>query len=137
MFDAGEYDVEWKGANYLRPDDIAARTDLDPRLAQELSLKYNHAMQEFVNYAVPVASAKGATFMGQKTKAGTFNGEMVRMMLQFKQFPITLYHQQLARGMGRKTLAGKLGYLLPFIVSTTLMGAVSYELKNIVKGKIT
>ena len=134
LFDAGEYDVQWKGANYLRPDDIAARTDIEPRLAQELSLKYNHAMQEFVNYAVPVASAKGATVIG-KSQPGTAGGELHRSMLQFKQFPITLFYQQIARGMNRKTNLGKVGYILPFIASTTLMGAVSYELKNIVKGK--
>tara|TARA_R110001583_G_scaffold62918_3_gene184504 strand:+ start:619 stop:3183 length:2565 start_codon:yes stop_codon:yes gene_type:complete len=134
LFNAGEYDVEWKGAEYLRPDDIAARTDIDPKLANELSLKYNHAMQEFVNYAVPVASAKGATVLG-KSRPGTKDGEIIRMMLQFKQFPITLFHQQLARGMGRKTHLGKVGYILPFLVSTTLMGAVSFELKNLIKGK--
>ena len=134
-FDGGEYDPNWKGAEYLRPDDIAARTDIDPELAQQLSLKYNHAMQEFVNFAVPVANARGATFGSNVTRPGTLVGEFLRGVMQFKQFPLTFAYTHIARGLGRKTLPGKLGYLAPLLVSTTLMGILSHELKNIVKGK--
>jgi len=126
LFDAGEYDPKWQGALYLRPDDI---------VDAQIALKYNHAAQEFVNFAVPVANARGATIGGNVTKPGTPIGEIARGVLQFKQFPLTFMFTHIARGLGRKTIKGKMGYLLPLLITTTLFGAMSGVLKDVFKGK--
>ena len=101
-YDAGVDDAKWKGAEYLRGEDIAKRTDISPALAQDLSYKYMHAMQNFVDYAVPVASARGATVISGKTRPGTVAGEFLRSVLQFKQFPLTFNFTHMARGVYRK-----------------------------------
>ena len=126
LFDGGDYDAKWKGALYLRPDDI-----IDPKI----SLKYNHAMQEFVNFSVPVANARGATIGGNVTRPGTVIGEFMRGVMQFKQFPLTFMFTHIQRGLMRKTIPGKVGYLLPLIVSTTLFGALAGTLKDVTRGK--
>ena len=126
LFDGGVYDSKWKGAMYLRPDDIGN---------SQVSLKYNHAMQEFVNFSVPVANARGATVGGNVTRPGTQIGELMRGILQFKQFPLTFMFTHITRGFYRKSLKGKMGYLLPLIVSTTLFGALAGVLKDVTKGK--
>ena len=135
LYDAGVDDPKWKGALYLRGDDIAARTDISPGLAQDLAYKYQHAMQDFVDYAVPVANARGATVISGRTRPGTVIGEFARSILQFKQFPLTFMFTHMARGVYRKGIKGKMGYILPLLFTTTLMGAFSHELKNIFKGK--
>ena len=134
-YDAGVDDPKWKGAEYLRGEEIAKRTDISPALAQDLSYKYMHAMQNFVDYAVPVASARGATVISGKTRPGTVAGEFLRSVLQFKQFPLTFNFTHMARGVYRKGIKGKMGYILPLLTTTMIMGAFSHEMKNIVKGK--
>ena len=134
-YDAGADDPKWKGALYLRADDIAQRTDISPDLARELAYKIGHAQQEFVNYSVPVASAKSATVISGSTRPGTHIGELAKAILQFKQFPLVFSFTHIAQGLMRKTVKGKMGYLLPLLVGTTFMGMLSHELKNITKGK--
>lgn len=134
-FDAGVEDHKWKGAEYLRADDIASRTDISPTLAQELSYKYGHAAQEFVNFSVPVANARGATLISGGTQPGTVAGELARSILQFKNFPLTFNYTHMARGIYRKTIKGKVGYILPLLLTTTVMGLFAHEMKNITKGK--
>ena len=135
LFNAGDIDAKWQGATYLRPDDIASRLDIDEELAQELSYKYFHAMQEFVNFAVPVANVKGTTFFIGSTKPGTIAGEVMRSFAQFKQFPLTFGFTHIARGLKQKSTMGKIGYLAPLLITTTAFGALSKELKNVTQGR--
>ena len=135
LFDAGVEDAKWKGALYLRSDDIAARTDISPLLAQDLAYKYQHMVQDFVDHAVPVANARGATVISGRSRPGTVLGELARSILQFKQFPLTFMFTHMMRGIYKKGIKGKLGYILPLLLSTTIMGALTKELKNITKGQ--
>ena len=126
-------------AKFLDPTDILDRTDLTKEMALELSQNLAMAMHRFVDFAIPSVNAKAATsglIIGLgKTRSGTAVGEMMRMILQFKQFPMTFHHTHIMRGLLRTNLSGKAKYLVPLVVSTTLMGALAYELKQIAKGK--
>jgi hypothetical protein len=127
------------GAKFLQPSDILNRTDLSKEVAEELSKKLMMATRRFVAFAVPEVNAKSATSglvigLG-KTKSGTAEGEMMRMILQFKQFPMTFHHTHIMRGLTRNGLSGKAKYLVPLVISTTLMGALAFELKQVLKGK--
>jgi hypothetical protein len=135
LYDAGVEDHKWKGALYLRADDIAARTDISPTLAQDLAYKYQHMIQDLVDHSVPVANARGATVISGRSRPGTVLGELARSILQFKQFPLTFMFTHMMRGVYRKGIKGKMGYILPLIITTTLMGAMTHELKNITKGQ--
>ena len=126
-------------AKFLDPTDILDRQDLTKDMALELSQNLTMAMHRFIDFAVPSVNAKAATsglIIGLgKTRSGTREGELMRMILQFKQFPMTFHHTHITRGLMRKNLSGKAKYLVPLIISTTLMGALAYELKQIAKGK--
>ena len=126
-------------AKFLDPVDILDRQDLTKEMALELSQNLTMALHRFVDFAVPSVNAKAATsglIIGLgKTRSGTASGELMRMILQFKQFPMTFHHTHISRGLLRKNLSGKAKYLVPLIISTTLMGALAYELKQISKGK--
>jgi len=126
-------------AKFLDPTDILDRQDLTKDMALELSQNLDLALQRFVDFAVPSVTAKAATsglIIGLgKTRSGTATGEAMRMILQFKQFAMTFHHTHIMRGLMRKNLSGKAKYFVPLIISTTLMGALAYELKQIAKGK--
>jgi len=55
--------------------------------------------------------------------------------MQFKNFPMTFGFTHITRGLNRKGFYGKAKYLVPLLLSTTFMGYVAHELKNIAKGK--
>jgi hypothetical protein len=126
-------------AKFLDPTDILDRTDLTKEVALELSQNLTMSMHRFIDFAIPSVNAKAATSglvigLG-KTRSGTAEGELMRAILQFKQFPMTFHHTHIMRGLMRKHTSGKVGYLAPLIITTTLMGALAYELKQILKGK--
>ena len=84
---------------------------------------------------MPVANARGATVISGRSRPGTVLGELARSILQFKQFPLTFMFTHMMRGIYKKGIKGKLGYILPLLLSTTIMGALTKELKNITKGQ--
>ena len=123
------------GAKFLRPTDILKRTDLPEEVLEDAFNKMSTSIQEFVNFSVPVAMSKPTVLIQGSNKAGTIRGEMLKNLMQFKQFPLTFSFTHLRRGFGRKTAMGKLAYLIPLIVSTTGMGYLAHELKQLTKGK--
>ena len=50
---------DFNGATFLRPDDIAARADIDPRMASDLTDKLLIMVNTETNFAVPSTSIRG------------------------------------------------------------------------------
>jgi type 1 glutamine amidotransferase len=134
VYDAGVDDSLNKGAKFIRPADIFKMDDLTEEQAMDVFAKYQSAINYVIDFAVPTAKLKGSIAFGG-TRAGTVPGEFMRSVLQFKQFPLTLMFTHLTRMLGRKSNGRKLSYFADLIVSTTIMGALAYELKQITKGK--
>ena len=55
--------------------------------------------------------------------------------LMFKNFAIALGFTHIMRGLNQTGLKGKAGYLVPFLIGTTLMNAYSHEMREIMKGR--
>lgn len=123
------------GAKFLRPIDILKRTDIAEDILEDVFHKLSTSIQEFQNFAVPVAMLKPSVLVQGSNKAGTIRGELFKNLMQFKQFPLTFSFTHIARGFGRKTAMGKLSYLFPLVASTTAMGYLAHELKQMTKGK--
>jgi hypothetical protein len=71
-------------------------------------------------------------------RPGTLWGELAQNTVQFKSFPLALVMDQARRVAEISERKGKVAagtYLASFIVGMTLLGAVSMQLKEIVKGK--
>lgn len=128
-------DVEFPDAEYLRPGDLLD-SDLDEDLAIELYSKFQGAVNNFVDFAVPVAKLRGQLFLGY-TQPGTVSGEILRSVLQFKQFPLTFHFTHIMRVIGMSSKKDAMLMGADLLLSTTLMGALAYELKQITKGKET
>jgi hypothetical protein len=126
---------EYNGATFLRPDDIAARTDLDPRMADDLADKLLIMVNTETNFAVPSTSMRGRLALTGNVRPGTIAGEVTRSFAMYKNFPVTVLNTHVARGLSLDGVAAKGKYLGGFIVTATLMGALAMQLKEVAKGR--
>ena len=87
------------------------------------------------DHAIPTASIRGRTAVMGKNKPGTFAGEILASGLMFKNFAIAIGFTHIMRGLRETGLKGKAGYLVPFLIGTTLMNAYSHEMREVLKGR--
>jgi len=124
-----------KGAKFIRPTDIAARTDIDEALRDNISTRLLEMINTETNFAVPSTSVRGATFLTGGTQPGTLTGEMARSFAMYKNFGVTLVNTHLMRGMQLPQSSSKGAYYSNLLISTTLMGALALQMKEISKGR--
>jgi hypothetical protein len=73
---------------------------------------------------------------GGGIERGTFKGELMRSFFQFKAFPLAMISRHWMRGWGgTKTAGGRAAYLGSLIVGTTVLGAVSQTISELLAGK--
>ncbi len=139
--DAGRWDVlrstpmyEHEGAQFLRPEDIAARTDLPPAVAEEHAFRLLEMIESETNYAVPTTNLRGRAAGISDIKPGTLQGELLRSGLMYKSFAVTMWNSQLTRGMLQQGAMSKAGYFAQMAIGATLMGALAIQLKQIARG---
>lgn len=123
-----------KAATFLIPDDIRRRQDLDPDQALTLAIKLGAAIENQKEFAVPSASLRARAGL-QQAKPGTAMGELQRSVLMYKNYPLTLMHNQLGRVLFHKVRGNRIGNIAMFATLTTLAGALSIQLKEIAKGR--
>jgi hypothetical protein len=124
-----------KGAKFLRPEDIEFREDINPRLARDLATRVMEMIETESQYAVPSTTAEGRTWLYGDTRAGTVSGEVMRSFGMYKGFGVSLVNFHMMRGMSQKGMRGKGKYFADLLISTTLMGALAMQLKEMSKGR--
>ena len=113
----------------------------------DLSTKIATYLTDAADTAIPTPGAKERAIMNQGLERGTVLGEGIRAMMQLKGFPITY----ISKGMtgqyyAKKQLAGMapneqqfsssgMVGLAQMMVGATMMGYLSVQLKEILKGK--
>jgi len=128
---------EHKGVKFIRPDDIFANTDISENVAKDISNRLMDGINREIEFAVPSASYRAKATLKGNTKPGTVGGELLLSVGMYKNFALTIAYTHIARAMFGKiqTLGGRAGYASSFFITATLIGAFTYELKNITKGK--
>jgi hypothetical protein len=113
------------GAHWILPDNVA-----DTELARRVS---EMALQE-TEMAVPSSSLRIRAAVDSTLKRGTIPGELGRSMLQFRGYPLQLFWTH-----GRRALEeggwGATKYAATLVISSTVMGALSYQLGRIAVGQ--
>ncbi|KAK6697238.1 hypothetical protein SNK04_014326 [Fusarium graminearum] len=66
---------------------------------------------------------------------GTWKGELTRSFFLFKSFPIAMMTRHIQRGWSMPTGTGRAAYLATLIASTTVMGAVSMQISDMLSGR--
>jgi len=138
LYDAGIDNPSYigKDATFVTPDNIRLRTDLPKRYLDDLAFKLHNMVNTETEYAVPNVTLKSRSWVKANAIPGTFKGELLLSAAMYKQFAITSLITHLSRGLENASI-GKYGYLSNYLISTTLMGAFSNELKQLAKGQTT
>lgn len=108
--------------------------EIDPRATQ----KIQQFVVEEVEFSTPSNSTRARAFLKQGTQAGTVPGEAFRFVGMYKMFPMMLIQTHLARawwGAQNTGAASRLGYLADFVITTTILGSIAMQAKQIAAGK--
>ena len=126
---------EFEGAKVLRPEEIAEIADLPKEQADLLATKFLELINAETNFAVPSSSIRGRASLVGETQAGTFIGEVARSIALYKNFPVTLMNTHIMRTLSQQDLKAKSSYAAGLLISTTLMGALALQMKEMSKGR--
>ena len=128
------------GHEFVTPDAIYA-TGSDR--AGEVVAKYLGAISDESEVAVlnPDLATRAVASAGG-TRAGTIDGELWRAVAQFKSFPIAMMSRHWRRMLeapgdmeGAPLMANRLAYTGALMVTLTALGAVAFQVKQVVSGK--
>ena len=126
---------DYEGSKFLRAEDIENRTDINPELARDLATSLSVLIDTETNYAVPSSSLRGRVALTGDTRPGTLAGELTRSFAMYKNFGVTLINTHIMRSLAKPTTGGKAMALSDLIITTTLMGALGLQLKEMAKGR--
>lgn len=103
---------------------------------QEAAIKLLALTNEETNMAVIQAGVRERVALGAGMQRGTWKGEFVRAMFLFKSFPITALSRHMRRSFKSDiTPANKALYFSTFFAGTTLLGAASLQLSELINGR--
>ncbi|KQX19331.1 MULTISPECIES: hypothetical protein [unclassified Sphingomonas] len=115
---------EEEGTTFLRPQDIAEQRVADRMLRM---------IQTETDFAVPTATVRARSYLNAD-RPGTFWGEVTRNVALFKSFGVSMImtHAARAASLGPANAAG---YAASLVLTTTVLGALAIQAKEISKGK--
>lgn len=105
------------------------------RAREELTLRFRAMIGDTLDTALSEARARERSALTLGAKPGTILGEAVRVFTQFWSFPLSFMGRHVApaaQGYAGKTPAFLMAHL---ILSTTILGLVSMQSKQIAKGR--
>lgn len=132
--------TDFQGAKFLTPESIAASGDAR---ANEVTAKILGFITDESEYAVinPDMATRALQTWGGK-QSGTIDGELARLTMQFKSFPIAMISRHWRRMLegdrgldGAPMLANKAAYTAALFLTTTALGAIAFQTKQMVQGK--
>lgn len=132
--------TDYRGAKMLTPEAIAAGGN--PR-ANEVTGKILGFITDESEYAVmnPDLATKAIQTWGGK-QTGTGLGELARLVMQFKSFPIAMITRHWRRMLegdrgldGAPLAANRLAYASAMALTSVALGAIAFQTKQIIAGK--
>lgn len=90
-------------------------------------------VSEEVDMAVIEPGARERNLLFAGTTSGTLSGELIRSVMQFKTFGIAMTMRHIGRGLSMRE--GGAAYIAALIAGTTIMGAISMEVSEILAGR--
>lgn len=104
----------------------------------DLSIKVLGAMNTEKRMAVITPSARNRAAMNWGFAPGTAQGEIMRSVGQYKNFPVTVAMNMVGRyvfGKNTGNVMTRMGYTSGMVVGMTMMGALAVQLKELSKGR--
>jgi len=122
---------EDRGVKFLRAEDIEYNANINPEIAKELATNLMVMIERETNFAVPSTTIRGQEFLGLAEEPGALPGEFLRSFAMYKNFGVTLHLTHITRAMSQKTHMGKASMMANLVISSTIMGALALQLKEI------
>jgi hypothetical protein len=143
VWQAAEAEQWGDGLHALTPEAIRAIPDEKlaalggdaERLRQEAATKLVATVLEETDTAVIEPGARERAFLYAGTTKGTTNGEILRSLMQFKMFSFSMISKHWQRAMSLPGWQSKAGYTAALVVASTIMGAVSLEISELLSGR--
>ncbi|MDR6266535.1 hypothetical protein [Roseobacter sp. N2S] len=123
------------GSKFLSPLYWLEHTALPRNQAENLSIRLQSIIQEQMEFAVPSVNLEARAILQGDAPPGTFQGELSRSTLMYKNYALSLTMNQYRRGMSKPTGLSRAAYFGQLIAGLTLMGAVGVQLKELAKGR--
>ena len=120
--------TDHKGVNFV---DIQQLYREVPDVANRL----HHMVLSEMEFAVPTSNARSRALLRFGTQRGTLIGEVAASIAMYKTFPVSIVHLHVMRGLSQATPVQKIAYLTDLVVSTTVLGALALQAKDISKGR--
>lgn len=117
------------------PDDAVKHLGAPERVKFEAMRKLLGAVAEEVDMAVITPGAREQMFTGGGLQRGTWKGEVVRSFFLFKSFPIAVVMRHWSRALKMPSAGGRAAYIGTFIASTTILGALSMQINDLISGR--
>ncbi len=126
---------EDRGVKFLRAEDIEYNPNINPEAARELATNLMVMIETETNVAVPSTSVRGQEFLGLAEEPGDIPGELLKSFAMYKNFGVTLVNTHIMRSLAQQTFTGKASMMANLVISTTIMGALALQLKEMSKGR--
>ena len=101
---------------------------------QDSGKKFHQMVMSETDYAVPTPDSKVRAITTGGLGRATIEGQGWRAVMMLKSFPITLATTHFYRAAYQSTLGEKLSYLGMLFATTTALGGVALQAKDIAKG---
>lgn len=137
----GRYGLDAEKWNVIRQavEDIEGARFVSPGKLDEVDRRVGSQLMDLIegemDYAVLQPGAREKSLMLGETRRGSVVGEALRTTMQYKSFAVTMLTTHLMRGLAEQGVAGKFGYLAPHLIGLTTLGALSWQLREIAKGR--
>ncbi|MGP2869159.1 hypothetical protein ACTVMR_19130 [Serratia nevei] len=105
------------------------------RVKFEAMRKLLATVSEEVDMAVISPGARERMIAGAGVQRGTIHGELWRSLFLFKSFPISVMMRHWSRALNMPSAGGRAAYLATFLASTTILGAMSQQISDMIAGK--
>ena len=104
-------------------------------LTADKSMKFHRMILQEMEYATPMLDARTQAITTGGLQRSTVGGQVVRSVMQIKSFPVVVAMNQYNRTMTHSTRLGKVAYGGAFVFGSTMMGGMSLQVKDMLKGR--
>ncbi|TCT34653.1 hypothetical protein [Martelella mediterranea] len=120
------------GATIIRPNEMLDAGD------NRISERYLEMIQSETEFAIPSGSHRSKVALVDENRPGTFIGEVLRSFAQFKSFGavfMLLHGKRIHHMLVGDNPSKGAAYAGSLLISTTLFGAMAYQLKQMAAGR--
>lgn len=127
---------EWNQLRATAPNHDGGYGAIWPDMIENRALgrRLQQAMLTEIDFAIPTGGVRQRALLAGY-QPGTVMGELARTAFQFKMFPVTVMTMHALRMLDMPGPWSRARYAALFLGGTTMMGALSYQLANLVQGK--